>query len=304
MTSVIPPLAAVRVFEAAARHQSFTKAADELGMTQAAVSYQIKVLEERVGGALFLRRPRQVELTELGHALAPSINQAFELLRSAFSSIREDKQGTLVVSALQTFSAQWLVRHLGRFQLEHPGIAVRLMSADQMVDFAREEVDIGIRSGEGVWPGLKAHLLVPATFTPMLSPELAASIGGVNEPADLLKLPFIDASDPWWVQWFEAAGVTEHDLDTRPKSRLGAQTLEANAAMACHGVAILTPNFYQAEVEAGRLMQPFDLLCKDGNRGYWMVYPEARRNTPKVRAFREWILREVELTGLASTPVA
>lgn len=298
MTSVIPPLAAVRVFEAASRHGSFTKAADELGMTQAAVSYQIKVLEDRVGGALFLRRPRQVELTALGETLAPAIIQAFELMRASFSSLREDKQGTLVISSLQTFSAQWLVRHLGRFQVAHPGVAVRVMSSDHMVDFAREDVDIGIRSGTGRWPGLKSHLLIATTFTPMLSPQLAETNGGVHEPADLLKLPFIDASDPWWADWFEAAGVDHHDLDTRPRSRLGAQTLEASAAMAGQGVAILTPNFYQMELETGRLWQPFELTCSAPDCGYFLVYPEARRNTPKVRVFREWLLEEVVATGL------
>lgn len=300
MASVIPPLAAVRVFEAVARHGNFTRAAEELGMSQAAVSYQVKVLEERVGGTLFLRRPRQVELTELGHALAPSITQAFELMRSAFSSIREDKQGTLVINSIQTFSATWLALHLGRFQMEHCGIAVRLVAADQLVDFTREDVDVAIRSGFGDWPGLKAHRLIDATFTPILSPELAETIGGVHEPADLLKLPFVDASDPWWRQWFEAAGVADPDLDTRPRSHFGSQSLEVNAAIAGRGVAILTPNFHQAEIKAGRLFQPFDLVCTDGERGYFLVYPEARRNTPKVRAFREWLLRELELTGFTA----
>lgn len=298
MSSVIPPLAAVRVFEAVARHGNFTRAAEELGMTQAAVSYQIKVLEERIGGPLFLRRPRQVELTELGQALAPSVTQAFELMRSAFSAIREDKQGTLVINSIQTFSAKWLALHLGRFQMEHPGIAVRLMASDQLVDFTREDVDVAIRSGSGEWPGLKAHRLIDATFTPILSPDLAESIGGLKEPADLLKLPFVDASDPWWKEWFDAAGVTDTDLESRPRSRFGSQSLEANAAIAAQGVAILTPNFHKAEIDAGRLYQPFDLVCKDGERGYFLVYPEARRNTPKIRAFREWLLREVELTGL------
>lgn len=299
VATLLPPMAAVRVFEAAARHGSFTRAAEELGMTQAAVSYQIKLLEERVGGPLFLRRPRQVELTELGQSLAPSVTQAFELMRSAFSSIREDKQGTLVITSLQTFSAQWLVRHLGGFQLERPGIAVRLQSSDAVMDFMREDIDVGIRTGYGDWPGLKAHMLVPSFFTPMLSPELADSIGGVKEPADLLKLPLLESADPWWRLWFEAAGVSGHDLGQRPGSRFGAQTLEASAAMAGQGVAILTPALHREELEAGRLVQPFDLVCAAEKHGYWLVYPEARRNTPKIKAFREWLLAEAARTGLS-----
>ena len=178
--------AAIRAFEAAARHASFTKAAEELGMTQAAVSYQIKVLEERVGVPLFLRRPRQVVLTEAGRRLAPAVTEAFALMSEAYAAVRTGAQGTLVISTIQTFGSNWLARHLGSFQIAHPSIAVRLDTSSHMVDFAREEVDVGIRSGGGKWPGLAVHMLFRADFTPMLSPKLADSIGGVKEPADLL----------------------------------------------------------------------------------------------------------------------
>ena len=157
----LPPLAAIRAFEAAARHASFTKAAEELGMTQAAVSYQIKVLEERVGVPLFLRRPRQVVLTEAGQRLAPAVSEAFALLSEAYAAVRTGAQGTLVISTIQTFGSNWLARHLGSFQIAHPSIAVRLDTSSHMVDFAREEIDVGIRSGGGKWPGLAAHMLFP-----------------------------------------------------------------------------------------------------------------------------------------------
>ncbi|PBC06610.1 transcriptional regulator GcvA [Mesorhizobium sp. WSM3859] len=288
----LPPLQAVRVFEAVARHLSFTKAAQELGMTQAAASYQIKVLEERIGAPLFLRRPKQIELTEPGQRLAPAVSEAFSILGQAYAAARGGVDGLLCVTTVLTFASNWLAQHLGSFQLAHPALAVRLDTSARLTDFAREDVDLAIRSGGGKWPGLEAHKLLDADFTPMLSPKLAASIGGVKEPADLLRLPILDPGDIWWSQWFEAAGVTGHDLAKRPGFSMGAQAYEANAAMAGHGVAILTRALFKNELADGRLIQPFDLVGDDGH-AYWLVYPTARRNVPKIRAFRDWILAEI-----------
>lgn len=288
----LPPLQAIRVFEAVARHLSFTKAAQELGMTQAAASYQIKVLEERIGAPLFLRRPKQIELTEPGQRLAPAVSEAFSILGQAYAAARGGADGLLCVTTVLTFASNWLAQHLGSFQLAHPALAVRLDTSSRLTDFAREDVDLAIRSGGGKWPGLEAHKLLDADFTPMLSSKLAASIGGVKEPADLLRLPILDPGDIWWSQWFEAAGVTGHDLAKRPGSSMGAQAYEANAAMAGHGVAILTRALFKNELADGRLVQPFDLVGDDGH-AYWLVYPTARRNVPKIRAFRDWILAEI-----------
>jgi LysR family glycine cleavage system transcriptional activator len=293
--TALPPLPAIRVFEAAARHQSFTRAASELGMTQAAVSYQIKLLEERVGTPLFLRRPRQVVLTDAGRRLAAAATEAFAILGDAYAAARGDAEGTLCVSTVVTFASNWLARHIGSFQMAHPSLAVRLDTADRVVDLARGDADVGIRSGGGTWPGLVSHQLMRADFTPMLSPKLAESIGGVREPADLLRLPILDPSDPWWRQWFAAAGVAADSLLGRPDSRMGSQAYEGNAAMAGQGVAILTRSFFRADLAEGRLIQPFDLVCDDGH-AYWLVYPEQRRNVAKVRAFRDWLLAEVKAT--------
>ncbi|CAN7218523.1 transcriptional regulator GcvA [Mesorhizobium amorphae] len=290
--SQLPPLAAIRVFEAVARHLSFTKAAEELGMTQAAASYQIKLLEERVGGPLFLRRPKQIVLTEAGQRMAPAVSEAFALLSGAYAAARTGADGVLCVSTLLTFASNWLAQHLGSFQLAHPSLAVRLDTSNRLVDFAREDIDIAIRSGGGNWPGMEVHKLLDADFTPMLSPKLAASIGGVKEPADLLRLPILDPSDIWWRDWFAAAGVQSHDLAARPGSSMGAQAYEANAAIAGQGVAILTRALFKTELADGRLIQPFDLVGDDGH-AYWLVYPEARRNVPKIRAFRDWVLAEI-----------
>ncbi|RVG69422.1 LysR family transcriptional regulator [Sinorhizobium meliloti] len=285
------PLNALRVFEAAARLGSFTKAGNELGMTQTAVSYQIKLIEESVGEPLFLRRPRQIALTEVGQRLAPKVTEAFELMQEAVASARGDAASTLLISSTATFASQWLARHIGTFQLAQPNMAVRLSANDAMIDFSKEAVDVAIRSGLGVWPGLVSHRLMKVEFTPMLSPALASTIGGVTEPRDLLKLRIIDPQDRWWPLWFRAAGVRDADLDGRVPTRLGAQSFEAGAAIAGQGVAILTPQFYTDDVALGRLYQPFDLRGSDGH-DYWLVYPHARRNVPKIRNFRDWILSE------------
>ncbi|WP_163271365.1 LysR substrate-binding domain-containing protein [Chelativorans alearense] len=289
---LLPPLAALRVFEAAARHGSFTKAGEELGMTQAAVSYQIRVLEDRVGAPLFVRRPRKVSLTETGRRFAPSVRDAFERIVAAYAEARGVMEGRFTISTAQTFASHWLVDNLDTFQTLHPSLVVRLEATQRVADFQSEDVDVAIRGGHGPWPGLERHLLLEANFTPMLSPELAASVGGIKTPADLLRLPLLDPQDPWWRLWFEPLGLSIEASLKGPSAKLGAQGLVARAAMARRGVAMLTPALYRSELAHGLLIQPFERICADG-LGYWLVYPEGRRNAPKVRAFREWILKAV-----------
>lgn len=293
--SAFPPLTAVRAFEAVARHLSFTKAADELGMTQAAVSYQIRILEERVGAAVFLRRPRQIALSETGAQLAPQVRQAFDLMRDAFADVRGKLDGLLCITTVPTFASNWLAQNLGLFQVDHPDMAVRLDSTSSVVDLLHDQFDLAIRTmpGPDPGPGLVSHLLVMADFSPLLSPALAQSIGGVTRPEDLLKLPALDPQDEWFEQWFAAAGVSGYSSLGRPQGHFGLQSLLGTAAMAGRGVAMLTPGFFHDEIASGRLLQPFPLLASDG-RGYYLVYPEARRNAPKIRAFRDWLLAATE----------
>ncbi len=288
----LPPLPAIRCFEAAARLQSFTRAAEELGMTQAAVSYQIKQLEDRLGGRLFLRGPRGVELTDIGRQLAPAVTDAFAALRAAFADAGTSVEGVLHITAVPTFASNWLAPRLGSFQIAHPAIAVRLDVNGHMVDLARGEADVGIRTGKGAWPGLAAHLLMESEYTPMVSPKLLERTGPLERPADLLELPLIDPDDPWWPNWFAAAGVEAPDLSRRTEMRVGAQNLAAQAALAGQGAAILTPAFYRAELADGRLVQPFALVERSDFR-HWLVYAEARRRAPKIRAFRDWLLAAV-----------
>jgi LysR family transcriptional regulator, glycine cleavage system transcriptional activator len=291
MADPLPPLAAIRVFEAAARLKSFTRAAAELGMTQAAASYQIKLLEERLGSPLFLRRPREVVLTEAGQRLAPGTTEAFDLLRETYERFARAEETTLTINTMHTFAAQWLAPRLGAFQLLHPEIAVRLETTSRLVDFAREEVDVVVRAGLGQWPGLIAHKLLDVRFTPMLSPALAEQVGGVREPRDLLKLTLLDPKDPWWVAWFKANDLPLDFLERQTSPSLNMQSLDAEAAMAGHGVTLLTPAYFQRELASGRLIQPFDLVLDEG-QAYWLAYPESRRNVPRIRAFRDWIVAE------------
>jgi len=295
MPSTLPPLAAVRCFETAARHQSFTRAAEELGMTQAAVSYQIKLLEERVGSPLFVRSSRGAMLSDAGRRLAPAISEAFAQMRAAFEDLSETAEGILRVTSLVTFANNWLVPRLGHFQLKNPGVAVALDAANNLVDFARGEVDVGIRSGHGDWRGLTAHSLFPAAFTPMLSPRLLDRTGPLSEPADLLRVPLLDLIDPmdsWWIDWFQEAGVPVPDLSNRTGIRVQNQQLAGRAALAGQGVAILMPAFFAEELASGLLVQPFPIVRRTNETHYWLVYAEARRRSPKIRAFRDWILSE------------
>ena len=288
MNENLPPLSALRVFEAAARHLHFTRAAEELGMTQAAVSYQIKLLEERIGSPLFLRQPRHLVLTDTGQRLAPGIIEAFDLMRTSVAATRERAETTLAITTLVSFASNWLVHRLGAFQLRHPDIAVRLDTRNEAVDFGRTPFDLAIRAGYGTWPGLDAHLLVRADFTPMLTPALADK---VKTPADLFDLKLLDPNDPWWRIWFEAAGIGYTRKTPTPELKLDSQAYIGDAAVAGHGVAILTPALQADKLARGDLVQPFPLVCTDGI-GFYLVYPHARRNARHIAAFRSWILSE------------
>lgn len=288
----IPPLSAVRVFECAARHENFTVAAAELGMTQAAVSYQIKVLEERLGVALFRREKRRVVLSEAGRRAAPQVSRAFDTLDSAFAGIRATDEGLLTVSTSNTFANTWLAWRLGSFQMANPEMAVRLLTSDVIADFAAEDVDVAIRTGRGPWEGLVQELLVPIDFTPMCSPDFLARHGPVLRPSDLLSLPLISEHDPWWTHWLREAGVDVPDGPPRPGVRLDSQAHEGHAAMAAQGMAMLTPFFWRNDLAEGRLVRPFSQVSTRGS-AYWLVTPQTRRNIPKIRRFREWLLAEL-----------
>jgi LysR family transcriptional regulator, glycine cleavage system transcriptional activator len=287
----LPPLAAVRVFEAAARHGNFTRAAEELGMTQAAVSYQIKLLEERLGTPLFRREKRGVLLTEAGAQAAPQVSRGFDAIEQAFARLRAEEDGVLVISTSNTFADAWLAWRLGSFQMAHPDMAVRVETSDALADLQSGAVDCAIRAGLGDWPGIASEVLLPIDFTPMASPDFLAR-HGLELPADLLRLPRLSPDDDWWTTWLGEAGVPLPGVPVRGGVRLDSQAHDGRAAIAGQGVAILTPFFWRAELAEGRLVRPFGLAATRGY-AYWFVVSEARRNVPKIKRFREWLRAEI-----------
>jgi LysR family glycine cleavage system transcriptional activator len=291
--SRLPPLSAIRAFEAAARHGSFTKAAEELGMTQAAVSYQVKLLEDRVGAPLFLRQPRRVVLSEVGKRLAPAIAEAFQRLNAAFATLHETNENVLSVTAVNTVCTNWLVPRLGTFQMAHPNIAVRLEASQRMVDLGQEEFDIGIRGGKGKWPGLKAHMLFPVHLTAVGSPALLKRFAPIKRAEDLFELPLLDGRDECWDRWFAAAGITNPPPLKGAGVEMPTQQMLGSAAMAGQGIALVTPALFDADLEAGRLIQVLPIVCTHNDLEYWLVYREERQNVAKIKAFRDWVLAEV-----------
>ena len=285
----LPPLSALRAFEAAARHQSYTRAAQELFMTQAAISYQIKLLERQLGMSLFRRVGRNVALTETGARLSAAVIDAFAQMRAALAAERKQTHTVLSITALPTIAGNWLAPRLSTFQLAHPELAVRLDTTIAVVDLEEGGFDLALRFGAGRWPGLEAHFLMHSDFTVVCGPGLPAS-RRPKRAADLLKLPLYGRA-AWWQQWFEAAGVDDPRLARVAKTDLGVQVFEVRAALQNGGAAVVTPAFFEEELRSGRLLQPFKTVVRE-QRSYWLVYPQRRAQSPKIAAFREWLLRE------------
>ena len=286
-----PPLQAVKVFDAVARHMNFTRAADELNMTQSAVSYQVKLLESFIGAPLFLRQARGVALSEHGQAVAPLVRRALNDLSQAFQSARSETANLLVVSTMHTFASNWLAPRIGNFQMANPDIAVRLDVSSHLVDFERDRVDAAIRSGKGEWPGLRSHLIGGGNFTMVCSPAYYERIGRPQSPSDLTDCIFIGPRDDWWPVWFAAAGMKPPAAFSRPGVDVETQQMASVLAIAGHGLALVHPGFVADEIRTGKLMQPFALMASTGI-SYFLVYPRANRLPRKTQLFRDWILAE------------
>jgi LysR family glycine cleavage system transcriptional activator len=291
-------LAAIRAFEAAARTENFTAAAAELGMTQAAVSYQVKSLEERLGAPLFVREQGRARLTPLGARLAPALSSAFDGIEAAFASHREEDESLLTVTTTHTFANTWLAWRLGAFQMEHPDLAVRMTTSNEVIDLRSGDADVAVRAGRGEWEGMEQDRLFKSSFTPMASPECIAEaegrLGRKLEPRDMPRLNLINPSDDWWQQWFADNGVpADESVLQRRGVRLENQANEGHAAMAGQGFALLTPLLWKGDVGSGRLCMPFPDRVSARGWAYWLVYPRERRMVPKVKRFREWLMAEI-----------
>jgi LysR family transcriptional regulator, glycine cleavage system transcriptional activator len=286
----LPPLAAIRAFEVAGRLENFSRAADELGMTQAAVSYQIRQLELRLGKSLFVRDKGRVRLSEPGRRLLPAISSGFAGMADAFAALEGEDEDVLALDASVSFGSTWLSARIGRFQLRHPDLAVKLSLSNTLVDFAQGTIDAAIRVGRGGWDGLRSDFLFRQHFTPICSPEFLAA-NAITCPEDLLRVERHTPNDPMWAGWFAAAGLGEPPPQRRGIA-LDNQLQEASALVGGFGIALMTPLYWRADLDSGRLVQPFDILYLPG-AAQWLVHPEARRGVRKIERFREWVHAEL-----------
>jgi DNA-binding transcriptional LysR family regulator len=282
------PLNALRAFEASARHLSFTRAAAELHVTQAAVSHHVKALEQQLGVLLFRRLPRGLLLTDEGQTLLPELREAFDRLAGAVERARAGrKAGTLSISLVATFALSWLVPRLPRFHAAHPEIELRLTTHNNRpVDFDREDVDLAIRYGTAQEQGGRADKLFDYALTPLSGRQF---IDRLSRLQDLRHLPLIRTGDSGdWPLWLAAAGL--------PGLRMSGPVFDSTrlmieAAIEGVGIAIGSPYLFAGEIADGRLHQPFPLTVPNG-RAYWLLMPEDRLRNASVRAFRDWILNE------------
>ncbi|MDX8541207.1 MAG: transcriptional regulator GcvA [Mesorhizobium sp.] len=304
MARLLPGTRALRTFEAAARHLNFTRAADELGLTPAAVSHQIKEIEDQLDLALFNRTSRTIRLTEAGNVLFEASIDALDLLNRAVSRARKMTRGTalLKVTLDAQFATKWLMRRVDDFRQQKPGIELRFDITYDVRDFERDDVDIGIRFGTGKYPGLAAHRLFDNIIIPVCSPALLASGPPLNEPRDLFRhtLAHIDWSRqgvtwPNWSMWMHAAGVDDFD-DSRTLV-FGSSTDATQAALDGNAVALADFAMVANDLSQGRLVRPFELGIKVAPEfAYFLVYPEAVKDDARVAAFREWLIEEAAKT--------
>lgn len=309
----LPPLNALKAFEAAARHESFTRAAEELCVTQGAVSHQVKALETELGLKLFTRERQRLIITEQGRDYLAVLRDAFDRIALGTERLKQrQSSGVLTVSTSPDFAAKWLVNRLGRFSEAHPEIDLRVSATMHHVDFAREDVDIAVRHGDGTWPGLDAVRLSREELFPVCSPKLMSGPRAIRVPADLMKHPLLHMEDRQsWTRWLEAAGIPDGAAVHGPV--LNRASMLIDAAVDGQGVALARTTLAAWDVITGRLMRPFPIALPLA-KTYWIVCPKVTSLLPKIQAFREWLLAEAaddaarletgsELTTVAAIPL-
>ena len=292
----LPPTAALRAFEAAARHLSYTRAADELHITQSAVSHQIRHIEELWDLKLFVRQGRSLILTEAGQALAPIVR---DFINRLTSKLRELKLGTdrtsLRVSLLQSFAFKWLVPRLGQFP--HPNINVWISTTEDLLDFNLSEVDVGIRLGRGGWAGLYEKLILREYVFPVCSPRFLERAQPPETPQDLLQYPLLyrHSTDicPRWRDWFKDACV---EIKSLPKgSEFPDTSMAVQAAIDDFGIALARSAHVQDDLASGRLVKLFDVLSLS-SVAYYFVCVKGREGEANIKAFYDWICVEAGLS--------
>ena len=287
----LPPLNALRSFEAAARHQSFTRAAEELCVTQGAVSHQVKALEAELGLKLFNRERQGLVITEAGHDYLAVVRDAFDRIALGTDRLLQRlHSGVITVSTSPDFAAKWLISRLGRFAETYPQIELKLSATMHHVDFAREDVDLAIRHGAGNWVGLDAVNLRSEELFPVCSPAVPRSRCGIHNPEDVLQFPLLHLNDRKdWSRWLEAAGASGEGLLHGPI--LNHASMLIDAAIDGQGIALARTALAAADLINGRLVRLFQTALPLRNT-YWIVCPKATSALPKIVAFRDWLLAE------------
>jgi len=288
MAPPLPSLSALRAFEAAARHLSFTRAAEELHVTQAAVSHQVRVLEEQLGVSLMRRSTRRLELTPAGERLQAAASSAFGQLVAAVAQLRRsDRQ--IAITTTPAFGARWLAPRLGRFAARHPDWELTVRHTTQTLDLEREGLDAAIRYGNGAWAGLAADLIVTAPLVPLASPRLVRTYG-LAEPVDLTRVTLLhDEDSSQWTEWLLMAGLNPEIA--RRGLIFDDENALIQAALEGQGVALVSEQLVTDAVAEGRLVQPLGTRLAEDS-GYYLVYPKARLKEAKFRSFREFLLAE------------
>lgn len=297
-----PPISTLRALEAAARHLSYTRAAEELFVTPSSINHQIHRVEEMWGFKLFARQThgdrRGIVLTEAGHALVPIVRDFLHRLTLTLEDLSEriEAPTALRVTLLQSFAFKWLVHRLGHFHRDYPDIGVWISTTDDLVDFDSEAADVGIRLGYGNWPNLHEELLLTEYVFPVCSPQFLREHKLPKEPAGLLKMPLIrrGAVDicPRWRDWFRDAGVSVRRM---PAGTNFPQTsLAVQAAIDHQGVALARSAHVLDDLNAGRLTRLFPEVLSRSSVSYFFVCLPGREVEPQIAAFREWLLREAK----------
>jgi len=292
MARSLPSLNALKAFEAAARHESFTRAAGELSVTQGAVSHQVKALEAELGIRLFLRERQGLALTEAGRTYLEVVRDAFARIADGTQKLlRRQRSGVLSLTTSPNFAAKWLMPRLARFTEAHPDIDLRISATIHHVDFAREDFDVAIRHGSGGWPGLHATRLCAEKLVVVCSGKLLAGRKAIRAPADLARHTLLHVDDRRaWAEWFEAAGLAAADVERGPI--VNQASIAIDAAVDGQGVALARTALVASDLIAGRLRQPFELALR-APYAYWIVCPETNANAPKIAMFRDWASKEV-----------
>jgi LysR family glycine cleavage system transcriptional activator len=287
----LPPLNALKAFEAAARHESFTRAAEELCVTQGAVSHQVKALELELGVKLFNRERQRLLITDAGREYLAVLRDALDRIAVGTERLlQRQSSGVLTVSTSPDFAAKWLVNRLGHFAEQHPSIDLRISATLHHVDFAREDVDLAVRHGDGSWPGLDVARLSSEHLFAVCSPKLLAGRNRLAKPADVLKFPLIHLDDRNdWTRWLEAAGVRGAELTHGPV--LNRASMVIDAAIDGQGIALARTTLAATDLLNGRLARPLAEELRL-SKTYWIVCPKAISTLPKIVTFRNWLLAE------------